>query len=80
MSVLELKNELHRLVVATEDENILEQVRAYFSSLSPTTDWWETLTENQKTTVNKGLKQLANGQKINHQAFREKITQLFKNE
>ncbi|TAG99626.1 MAG: hypothetical protein EAZ16_14885 [Sphingobacteriales bacterium] len=78
MSVLELKNELHRLVVNTEDENILERVRVYFSSLSDGSDWWETLSPNQKTVLETGLDQLDSGQKVNHHAVREKVNQLLK--
>jgi hypothetical protein len=39
MSVLELKNDLHRLVVTTEDEVILENVRDYFLNLTSHEDW-----------------------------------------
>ncbi len=76
MSVLELKNELHRLVVNTEDEIILENVRAYFLNLTSQEDWWDTLSEPQQSLVHDSIRQLDNGQTSTHQAVRERISKL----
>lgn len=76
MSVLELKNELHRLVVNTEDEVILENVRAYFLRLTVQEDWWDALSETQKQLVDKSLQQLDSGATSSHEAVRKRISQL----
>jgi hypothetical protein len=76
MSVLELKNDLHRLVVTTEDEVILENVRAYFLNLTSHEDWWDKLPDVQQQLVNDSIKQLDNGQTSTHQAVRERISKL----
>ena len=76
MSVLELKNELHRLVVSTEDEIILENVRAYFVTLTSHEDWWDTLSDTQQQLVNDSISQLENGQTSTHQAVRARISKL----
>ena len=76
MSVLELKNDLHRLVVNTEDEVILENVRAYVLNLPSHEDWWDKLRDTQQQLVNESIKQLDNGQTYTHQAVRERISKL----
>ena len=53
MSVAELKNDLHRLVVSTEDETILDYIRGYFLELTNEEDWWDRLSDNQMLQIQK---------------------------
>lgn len=76
MSVLELKNDLHRLVVNTEDEIILENVRAYFLNLTSHEDWWDKLSDAQYQFVKDSIKQLDNGQISTHNVVREHVSKL----
>lgn len=76
-STAEIKNYLHKLIVETDDESILTQVQAYFTSLkSNNADWWETLSDQEKQTIHIGLKQLENGQGIPHQEVKRKADKL----
>lgn len=76
MLVLELKNDLHRLVVNTEDEIILENVRAYFLNLTSHEDWWDKLSDTQQQLVSNSIKQLDNGQTSTHQTVGKRISKL----
>jgi hypothetical protein len=75
--VSELKNNLHRLVVETDDVSILEKVQEYFGKLkSNPTDWWETLSLNEKESIERGLQQLDRGERIPHSEVRQKVKEL----
>jgi hypothetical protein len=63
----EIKDYLHKLIVETDDENILSKVQAYFTTLrSKDIDWWDTISEAEKEAIQLGIKQLENGQGILH--------------
>ena len=81
MPVAEIKNELHRLVVETDDEKILQQVRSIFVILKKggeEADWWDLIGEKEKTLIRKGLQQLENGERIPHEEVRKEIDLLLK--
>ncbi|MFM9951448.1 MAG: hypothetical protein ACKV1O_26170 [Saprospiraceae bacterium] len=74
-----LKNELHRLVVETDNPQVLRQVKSIFEILlhsDEKEDWWDILSEKEKMLVQKGLQQLDNGERIPHQVVRQEINQL----
>lgn len=74
-----LKNELHRLVVETDNPQVLRQVKSIFEILllgDEKEDWWDILSEKEKMLVQKGLQQLNNGERIPHQVVRQEINQL----
>jgi hypothetical protein len=73
----EIKNFLHKLVVETDDENILSKVQAYFTTLkSKNIDWWDMISESEKETINIGLQQLENGKGIPHNEVKQKADKL----
>lgn len=76
MAVLKVKNNIHKLVVETDDPDILNQVEAYFLKLVHKSDWWDILSEQQKLLIGEGRQQLADGQGIPHQEVRNDIDQL----
>ena len=66
-NIAEIKDYLHKLIVETDDENILNKVQAYFTALrSKDIDWWDTISEAEKEAIQLGIKQLENGQGILH--------------
>lgn len=74
-----LKNEIHRLVVQTDDEEVLRQVKSVFEMLlheEGETDWWDVLSEKEKTLIQRGLEQLDRGERIAHETVRAEIDQL----
>ena len=73
----EIKNYLHKLIVETDDINILNKVQAYFSTLkSKNVDWWDTISSQEKEAINIGLKQLENGEGIPHEKVKKKVDKL----
>ncbi len=73
MSTLMLKDALHRLVLETNDDAILQQVQHFFLAIKEknnTTDWWLTINENEKVLINKGLEDAENGKLIPHHEVR----------
>lgn len=80
MSVAELKNDLHRLIVETEDETFLEEIRLafeYFQQGERAVDWWDTIGEKGRAAIKKGLQQAEEGKVIPHAEVRKEIDQLF---
>ena len=74
---LVIKDHLHKLVVETDNVEVLLQVEAFFESLVAQHDWWDDLTIEQKTSIKKSQAQLANGEGIPHESVREKVKTLF---
>ena len=48
MSALELKNNLLRMVIETDDPLLLKQVIALFATLRQEKDWWDLLSDAEK--------------------------------
>jgi predicted transcriptional regulator len=77
VSIAEIKNYLHKLIVETDDESILSKVQAYFTTLkSENVDWWDTISDQEKEAINIGLQQLENGEGIQHEEVKRKVDKL----
>lgn len=77
MNTAEIKNNLHKFIVETDDISILDKIQAYFTALkSKNIDWWEMISEYDKKNIESGLNQLAEGNKIPHYQVREKVSKL----
>lgn len=76
-STAEIKNHLHKLIVETDDESILNKVQAYFMTLkSKNLDWWDTISDQEKEAINIGLQQLENDEGITHEEVKRKADKL----
>lgn len=76
-STAEIKNYLHKLIVETDDESILNKVQAYFMTLkSKNLDWWDTISDQEKEAINIGLQQLENDEGITHEEVKRKADKL----
>ncbi len=73
MNTLELKNDLLRLLVETDDTQLLEKVRRYFKLLKhePVSD--AILEAQELAMVEIGLQQIENGQVMSHEEARKRI-------
>lgn len=77
-STAEIKNYLHKLIVETDDESILNKVQAYFTTLkSKNIDWWDAISDQEKEAINIGLRQLENDEGIPHKEVKRKADKLF---
>ena len=73
----EIKNYLIKLISETNDENILNEVKAYFVALkNRKSDWWDMISKEEKEKIEKGLQQLKNGKKIPHSEVKQKVEKL----
>lgn len=73
MSVIELKNDLHRMVVETNDPDILAQIAALFASLRGEEDWWDFLSDEEKQKIELGVADIETGRTIPYTKVKEKI-------
>lgn len=81
MSTAELKNDLHRLIVETDDINILQKIQAIFNSFikgEENNDWWDTISDQEKSSIKKGIEQLESGERFTHKEARKEINELLK--
>ena len=79
MSVAEVKSLIHKLVVETDDINILHQVADFFNTIKvKNADWWDELSEQLKALIEKGKQELENGQGIPHDEVRQEINKILK--
>ncbi|HEY4785753.1 MAG TPA: hypothetical protein VIH57_06880 [Bacteroidales bacterium] len=77
LSISEIKNDLHKLIVETDDIEVLNRVQAYFCTLkSKQVDWWDSLSEKEIASIERGAQQLDNNQRIPHAEVKEKVNRL----
>jgi len=74
MTVSDLKSDLHRMVVETDDVEILAAVQNVFAVMQKQKkDWWDLLSEEQKQTVGLSLQQADKGDLIPASQVRNRI-------
>jgi len=72
-----LKNNLHKLIVETDDESVLSKVQAFFDTLrNSQNDWWDSLSEPEIEYISKGIRQLDNGERIPNDEVKRKVDKL----
>lgn len=79
MSSAELKSTLHKLIVETDDINILVKIKEVFFALkSDTVDWADLISDKEKKMIETGLKQADEGNLISHDQVRTSINEWIK--
>lgn len=76
MSASDVKLNLLKLILETEDTEVLEELTAYFRALRSKSDWWKEISEKEKALVKIGLDQLEKGEGIAYESVKEKARQL----
>ncbi|MEM9888945.1 MAG: hypothetical protein AAF849_23835 [Bacteroidota bacterium] len=71
-----VKNNLHELVVQTQDAEVLQKVEDYFRDLISGKDWWAAISAAEKDLIQKGTAEIENGQGIAHAEVRKQVDQL----
>ncbi len=72
-----LKNSLHRFIVELDDEETLLRLQAFANTLVDTkNDWWDNLTDNEISLINKGIEQLDKGMGIPNSEVIRKADQI----
>lgn len=75
MSSAELKSTLHKLIVETDDVNILAKIKDIFYALKSGQDWTKSISEEERKMIEIGLKQAEDGKLTPHEEVRKKIDQ-----
>ncbi|MCB0531073.1 MAG: hypothetical protein H6574_15420 [Lewinellaceae bacterium] len=75
-SIADLKNDLHRMVVDTDDPEILEQIAFLFAAMRGDKSLWDTLSEAEQQEIQKGLDDLRAGRTKSNEEVRAKVRAL----
>ena len=79
MSAAELKSTLHKLIVETDDVNVLAKIKEIFFALkSDTVDWADLISDQEKKMIETGLEQADKGSLISHDQVRNRIDEWIK--
>jgi len=71
MNIQSEKLEIMRMILETNNPDILESVKKLFSKES-TADFWNTLPQNQKDEILEGLEQIEKGETVNYDELMKK--------
>ena len=72
MNVQDIKLDLINWLVNLKDEAIIHKIRSLKDGTSET-DWYNTLSENEKRNIQKGLDDITNGRVVDHEQAMAKI-------
>lgn len=73
MSVAELKNNIHRMVVETDDPDVLAQISVLFASLLGEEDWWDSLSSDEKQRIEQGKADVEAGRTVPYEQMKKKV-------
>ena len=77
MSAAEIKTELYQLIDAINDSKTLKAIHTLLTSgKKQKTDWWDSISVDEKKAIEIGLKQLKDGKGIPHHEVRKKVDAL----
>lgn len=71
MTIAEIKNDLHRMVVETNDKTLLEHIALLFAQLREEKDWESVITEREKILIEKGRQDLLAGRTVTRATIRK---------
>ncbi|MEX1192130.1 MAG: hypothetical protein WEA99_09165 [Brumimicrobium sp.] len=74
MNTAELKNQLHKLIVETDDLDVLTKIQSYIRQLkTKNSDWWDEIGAESKASIERGLDDLKNDRVHNDQDVRNSV-------
>jgi predicted transcriptional regulator len=76
MSAAELKNDLIKVIINTEDINFLQKVKDFFKKQQVDTDWWDEISDHEKEMIELGLKDIEEGRVVPHEQVRAEINKM----
>jgi len=71
MNIQAEKLEIVKMILETNNPNILESIKKLFK-IESQLDFWETLPQEQKDEILKGLKEIENGEIVDYEDFMKK--------
>ncbi len=76
MNTAELKNDLIKVIVNTDDITFLQQVMNFFKTHQVTTDWWDDISEEEKALIEEGAKDVEEGRVVPYAEVKAEIKQI----
>lgn len=67
-----IKLELIEWLTKLDDDETIEYLKIVKDSRSTDNDWWDDLSESQKTGIERGLNDIENGHTISHDEVKDK--------
>ena len=77
MTALEIKDKLHRMILETDDVDILEQISLIFEALRDEKSLWDTIGEAEKSQIKRGIDDLQSGRTKSNEEVRAKVREIF---
>ena len=65
MNIQTEKLEILKMILETDNPNIIESIKRIFVK-SPTTDFWETFSYDQKNDILQGIREIENGEIVDY--------------
>ncbi len=78
MSTADLKNDLIKVIVNTDDVSFLRQIRDFFKKHQVTTDWWDEISDYEKEMIEIGAKEIEEGKVVRHEEVRAEINKMLR--
>jgi predicted transcriptional regulator len=68
MDVIELRADLHNMIDKISDSNVLNALKILLSGkTAKQTDWWDTISEEERAEINQGLAEADRGELKSHE-------------
>jgi predicted transcriptional regulator len=71
MDIVELRTDLHNMIDKISDSNVLNAVKTLLSGKAET-DWWDTISDEEKAEIEQGLAEADRGEVIPHEEVMKK--------
>lgn len=71
MNIQAEKIEIMKLILETDNPNILKSIKGLFNR-NKTVDFWETLPQDQKDDIMQGIVEIENGEIVDYEDFMKK--------
>lgn len=78
MSAAELKNDLIKAIINTDDIAFLQQIKDFFKTHKVSADWWDEISEQEKEMIELGIKDIAEGNVVAHEEVKAEISKLLR--
>ena len=67
MDIQAEKNKLIEWLSSLNDQSIIEKLKMFKDNFSPASDWWETISDAERNSIDRGLADIKNGKTITHE-------------
>lgn len=72
MDIQSEKLKLIEWLTTLSDQSIIEMLKLFKDNFSDKSDWWETLSDDEKASLDEGIKDIEEGRTIPHSEFMKK--------